>query len=85
MATMARAQGVPPRPSGVQRVAAEHTRRTLRRRRIVSVAMVGVTHGAALMATLPLLLILFLVTFVVNAVAKLLVMGVTGRGAHGGG
>ena len=59
MATMARAQGVPPRPSGVQRVAAEHTRRTLRRRRVVSVAMVGVTYGAALMATLPLLLILF--------------------------
>jgi phosphate transport system permease protein len=46
------------RPSGVQRAAAERTRRTIRRRRAVNVAMVGVTYVAALLATLPLLFIL---------------------------
>jgi phosphate transport system permease protein len=48
----------PPNPTGVQRVAAERTRGTLRRRQFVNIAMVGVTCAAALVATLPLLLIL---------------------------
>lgn len=47
-----------PRPSGVQRAAAERTRRTIRRRRGVNVVMIGVTYGAALLATLPLAFIL---------------------------
>ena len=47
-----------PRPSGVQRAAAERTRTTLARRRVVNVAMVGVTFVAALLATLPLIFIL---------------------------
>ena len=47
-----------PRPSGVQRAAAERTRTTLVRRRIVNVVMVGVTLVAAVLATLPLIFIL---------------------------
>ena len=46
------------RPSGVQRAAAERTRRTIRRRRGVNVVMVGVTYVAAILATLPLVFIL---------------------------
>jgi len=46
------------RPSGVQRAAAERTRRTIRRRRGVNVVMIGVTYAAALVATLPLVFIL---------------------------
>ena len=46
------------RPSGVQRAAAERTRRTIRRRRGVNVAMIGITYAAALVATLPLVFIL---------------------------
>ena len=46
------------RPSGVQRAAAERTRTTIGRRRIVNVLMVGITFTAALLATLPLLFIL---------------------------
>lgn len=45
-------------PSGVQRAAAERTRRTLRRRRSVNVVMLGLTYVAALLATLPLVFIL---------------------------
>src|SRR3954469_2234215 len=48
-----------PRPSGVQRAAAERTRTTLGRRRIVNVVMIGVTMGAAVVATLPLIFILW--------------------------
>jgi len=55
----------PPRPghrtpdvSGQQRTAAERTVRTLRRRRIVNRIMVGVMYAAALLAIIPLLLIL---------------------------
>jgi phosphate transport system permease protein len=47
-----------PRPSGVQRAAAERTQTTLVRRRIVNVVMVGVTLVAAVLATLPLIFIL---------------------------
>ena len=47
-----------PRPSGVQRAAAERTKRTIRRRRGVNVAMIGITYTAALLATLPLAFIL---------------------------
>jgi len=46
------------RPSVMQRAAAERTRTTIGRRRIVNVVMVGVTCGAALVATLPLVFIL---------------------------
>ena len=46
------------RPSGVQRAAAERTRTTLGRRRIVNVVMIGVTMLAAVVATLPLIFIL---------------------------
>lgn len=46
------------RPSGVQRAAAERTRTTIGRRRVVNVVMVGVTFGAAILATLPLVFIL---------------------------
>ncbi len=47
-----------PRPSGVHRAFAERTTRTVRRRRITSMVMVGLTTVAALLATLPLILIL---------------------------
>jgi len=47
-----------PRPSGVQRAAAERTRTTLGRRRVVNVVMIGVTMIAAVVATLPLIFIL---------------------------
>ncbi|HEY0972034.1 MAG TPA: phosphate ABC transporter permease PstA [Gemmatimonadales bacterium] len=51
---------VPPtRATRSQRAAAERTVRTLRRRRIVSRIMVGVMYLAAILTTLPLLLILF--------------------------
>ena len=61
------ATGLPPRPhvpersarpSGVHRAFAERTTRTVRRRRITSAVMVGLTSVAALLATLPLVLIL---------------------------
>jgi phosphate transport system permease protein len=48
-----------PRPSGVQRAAAERTKTTIGRRRAVNVIMVGVTMMAAVLATLPLVFILF--------------------------
>ncbi len=47
------------RPSGRQVAFAERTRRTLRRRRVVSFVMLGLVYLAAALATLPLLLILF--------------------------
>ena len=46
------------RPSGIQRAAAERTRTTLGRRRVVNVVMIGVTFVAAILATLPLIFIL---------------------------
>ena len=46
------------RPSGVQRAAAERTRTTLGRRRVVNAIMVGVMCVAAVVATLPLIFIL---------------------------
>jgi phosphate transport system permease protein len=46
------------RPSVMQRAAAERTQTTIRRRRVVNVVMVGVTFGAAILATLPLIFIL---------------------------
>ncbi len=48
-----------PRPSQRQRVFAERTRRRVRRRQWTNRAMVAVLSGAAVVATLPLLLILF--------------------------
>jgi|RhiMetdeSRZDD1v2_1073273.scaffolds.fasta_scaffold17442_4 phosphate transport system permease protein len=63
--TPPRAPVPPPRPaarsirsSGVQRAAAERTRTTIARRRVVNVVMVGITFVAAIVATLPLLFIL---------------------------
>jgi phosphate transport system permease protein len=47
-----------PRPSGVQRAAAERTKTTIGRRKVVNVVMVGVTYAAAIIATLPLIFIL---------------------------
>lgn len=46
------------RPSGGQRAAAERTRTTLGRRRVVNAIMVGVMCVAAVVATLPLIFIL---------------------------
>ena len=46
------------RPSGVQRAAAERTKTTITRRRVINVVMVGVTFLAAAAATLPLIFIL---------------------------
>src|SRR5512147_1827392 len=46
------------RPSGMQHAAAERTRTTIGRRRVVNVVMVGITFVAALVATLPLIFIL---------------------------
>ena len=48
-----------PRPTRTQRAAAERTVRTLRRRRLTNKVMVGVMYLAALLAILPLILILF--------------------------
>jgi phosphate transport system permease protein len=48
----------PARPSGIQRAVAERTLRTVRRRKVTSAIMVGLTALAALLATLPLVLIL---------------------------
>ena len=48
----------PARPSGIQRAVAERTLRTVRRRKVTSAIMVGLTAVAALLATLPLVLIL---------------------------
>jgi phosphate transport system permease protein len=48
----------PKRPTGVQRAAAERTSRTLGRRRMVNVVMLGIMYLAALIATLPLIFIL---------------------------
>ncbi len=47
------------RPSDAQRAYAQRTVRTLGRRRAVNVIMVGLTFAAAVIATLPLLVILF--------------------------
>lgn len=49
----------PERPSVRQRTFADRTRRTLVRRSVVNVIMVGLTYIAAAMATLPLLFILW--------------------------
>lgn len=49
----------PHRPSGKQRAFAERTMRVIGRRRVVDRVMVGLTYLAALVATIPLLLILF--------------------------
>ena len=46
------------RPSGTQRAFAERTLRTVRRRKVTSAVMVGLTGVAAILATLPLVLIL---------------------------
>ena len=46
------------RPSASQRAFAERTVRTIRRRRVVNSIMVGLTYAAALLATLPLIVIL---------------------------
>ena len=46
------------RPSGVQRAAAERTRSTIGRRRMVNVVMIGIMITAAVLATLPLIFIL---------------------------
>ena len=46
------------RPSGVQRAAAERTKTTITRRRVINVVMGGVTFLAAAAATLPLIFIL---------------------------
>jgi phosphate transport system permease protein len=50
----------PASPSGVQRAFAERTVRTLGRRKAMNRVMVGLTYVAAALATLPLLLILFM-------------------------
>ena len=42
----------------MQRAAAERAQTTIGRRRVVNVVMVGVTFGAAILATLPLIFIL---------------------------
>jgi phosphate transport system permease protein len=47
------------RPTGRQSVFAERTVKTLTRRRVISVTMIGLTYAAALLATLPLVFILF--------------------------
>jgi phosphate transport system permease protein len=47
-------------PSGNQRAFAERTARTIRRRRVVNRAMIALTFVAAVLTTLPLLFILFL-------------------------
>jgi phosphate transport system permease protein len=61
--TAAPPRPLPPRrrehPSISQRASAERTVRTLTRRKVVNAAMVGLTWVAAILATLPLLFILF--------------------------
>ena len=47
------------RPSGHQRAFAERTRRTIGRRKATNVVMLGLMYAAAVLATLPLLFILF--------------------------
>ena len=49
----------PERPSVAQRAYADRTARTLRRRHVVNVVMIGLTFVAAILATLPLLFILY--------------------------
>ena len=49
----------PGRPSGRQRAFAERTVRTIRRRKVTNVVMLGLMYAAAVAATLPLLFILF--------------------------
>ncbi len=49
----------PERPTGRQRATAERARRTIGRRRVVSAAMIGLMYVAAILATLPLVLILW--------------------------
>jgi phosphate transport system permease protein len=46
------------RPSGTQRAFAERTLKTVRRRKVTSAVMVGLTAVSAILATLPLILIL---------------------------
>ena len=60
MSTPTSAPNVRPRPrrTGVQRAAAAHTARSLRRRRITNVLMLGIMYLAAILATLPLVFIL---------------------------
>ncbi|HJR62142.1 MAG TPA: phosphate ABC transporter permease PstA [Gemmatimonadaceae bacterium] len=48
-----------PRPSQRQQIVAARTQRTVRRRRVINGVMVGLTVAAALLATLPLLFILW--------------------------
>ena len=50
--------GSMPRVSSVQRAFAERTRKSLTRRRVMNVVMGGLTIGAAVIATLPLIFIL---------------------------
>ena len=49
----------PPRPSGRQRAFTERTIRTNGRRRVVDRIMIGLTYVAAVVATIPLIVILF--------------------------
>lgn len=49
----------PARPTGSQRAAIERTGRSLRRRRVTNSIMLGIMYGAAILATLPLVFILF--------------------------
>jgi len=58
--TLAAARHARPHPSGPQRAFAERTAKSVRRRRVVNRAMLSLTYVAAVLATLPLLLILFL-------------------------
>lgn len=53
------ARPTPERPSGRQIAFADRARRTLRRRRLVSAVMIGAMYAAAVVATLPLVLILW--------------------------
>lgn len=48
-----------PRPSGRQRAFTERTIRTIGRRRVVDRIMIGLTYVAAVVATIPLIVILF--------------------------
>ncbi|MGQ0647745.1 MAG: phosphate ABC transporter permease PstA [Gemmatimonadaceae bacterium] len=57
--TAGRRQNAPFRPTGRQRAAAERTSRSLGRRKVVNGIMLAIMFVAALIATLPLLFILF--------------------------
>ncbi|MDP1859509.1 MAG: phosphate ABC transporter permease PstA [Gemmatimonadaceae bacterium] len=60
MSTPTSAPNVRPKPrrTGVQRAAAAHTARSLRRRRVTNTLMLGIMYLAAILATLPLVFIL---------------------------